>query len=221
MATLKKNKGDTLGEPMPKAIDGVLNEFNDVMLPKLPKRLLTRKEKDHKIELEQGAKPSTMGPYKMTPPELEELMRQLKELLNTGFIQPFKAPYGTLELFQNMHDGSICMCINYQALNKVMIKNKYPIPLIVNLVDQLGRACYFTKLDLRLNYYQIRIVGRSEPKTMCVTRYGFYEFLVMPYELTNAPVTFYILMNKIFRSFLDKFVVIYLDNIIVYSNTLE
>ncbi|RVX00707.1 Transposon Tf2-12 polyprotein [Vitis vinifera] len=127
-----------------------------------------------------------MGPYRMAPPELEELRRQLKELLDAGFIQPSKAPYGAPVLFQKKHDGSLRMCIDYRALNKVTVKNKYPIPLIADLFDQLGRARYFTKLDLRSGYYQVRIAEGDEPKTTCVTRYGSYEFLVMPFGLTNA-----------------------------------
>ncbi|KAL6326371.1 hypothetical protein AAG906_007876 [Vitis piasezkii] len=166
------------------------------------------REEDHKIELESGAKPPAMGPYRMAPPELEELRRQLKELLDAGFIQPSKAPYGAPVLFQKKHDGS------YGC-------NKYPIPLIADLFDQLGRARYFTKLDLRSGYYQVRIAEGDEPKTTCVTRYGSYEFLVMPFGLTNAPATFCTLMNKIFHPYLDKFVVVYLDDIVIYSNTLK
>ncbi|RVW62476.1 Transposon Ty3-I Gag-Pol polyprotein [Vitis vinifera] len=111
-----------------------------------------------------------MGPYMMAPPELEELRRQLKELLDAGFIQPSKAPYGVLVLFQKKHDGSLRMCIDYRALNKVAVKNKYPIPLIPDLFDQLGRARYFTKLDLRSGYYQVRITEWDELSTTCVTR---------------------------------------------------
>ena len=162
-----------------------------------------------------------MGPYRMAPPELEELRRQLKELLDVGFIHPSKAPYGALVLFQKKHNGSLWMCIDYQALNKVTVKNKYPIPLITDLFDQLGRARYFTKLDLRLGYYQVRIVERDEPKTTCVTRYDSFEFLVMPFRLTNAPTTFCMLMNKIFHPYLDKFVVVYLNDIVIYSDTLK
>ena len=104
--------------------------------------------RDHKIELDSGAKPPAMGPYRMAPPELEELRRQLKELLDAGFIQSSKAPYGAPVLFQKKHDGSLRMCINYRALNKVTVKNKYPIPLIADLFDQLGREKFFTNLDL-------------------------------------------------------------------------
>nr|CAN63114.1 hypothetical protein VITISV_031750 [Vitis vinifera] len=113
------------------------------------------------------------------------------------------------------------MCIDYRALNKVTVKNKYPIPLIADLFDQLERARYFTKLDLRSGYYQVRIAEGYEPKTTCVTRYGSYEFLVMPFGLTNAPATFCTLKNKIFHPYLDKFVVVYLDDIVIYSNTLK
>nr|CAN67852.1 hypothetical protein VITISV_020215 [Vitis vinifera] len=191
LATLKEEKDDGSGEPMPKEIKGVLDEFKDMMPPELPKRLPPRREEDHKIELESGAKPPAMGPYRMAQPELEELRRQLKELLDAGFIEPSKAPYGVSVLFQKKHDGSLRM------------------------------ARYFTKLDLRSGYYQLRIAERDEPKTTCVTMYGSYEFLVMPFGLTNAPTTFYTLMNKIFHPYLDKFVVVYLDDIVIYSNTLK
>ena len=221
LATLKEKRDDGSKEPIPNEIKGVLDVFKDVMLPELPKRLPIRREEDHKIELESGAKPPVMGPYKMAPLELEELRRQLKELLDVGFIQPSKAPYGMPVLFQKKHDGSLRMCIDYQALNKVTVKNKCPIPLIADLFDHLGRARYFTKLDLRSGYYQVRIAEGDEPKTTCVTRYGSYEFLMMPFDLTNAPMTFYTLMNKIFHPYLDKFVVVYLNDIVIYSNTLK
>ena len=221
LAALKDDTVDSMGDLIPMEVQKVLNEFKDVMPSELPKKLPPKSEEDHKIELESRAKPPAMGPYRMAPLELEELRRQLKELLEAGFIQPSKAPYGAPFLFQKKHDGSLRMCIDYRALNKVTVKNKYPIPLIADLFDQLGRAKYFTKLDLRSGYYQVRISEGDEPKTTCVTRYGSYEFLVMPFGLTNAPATFCTLMNKIFHPFLDKFVVVYLDDIVIYSNTLE
>ncbi|KAE8687867.1 Detected protein of unknown function [Hibiscus syriacus] len=193
----------------------------DVMPTELLKCLPPKSEVDHKIELVPNAEPPAKVPYRMAPPELEELRRQLKELLDAGYIRPSKAPFGAPVLFQKKHDGSLRMCINYRALNKLTVKNKYPIPLIADLFDQLGGARWFTKLDLRSGYYQVRIAKDDEPKITCVTRYGSYEFLVMPFGLTNAPATFCILMNKVLQPFLDRFVVVYLDDIVVYSKTLE
>ncbi|KAJ0629961.1 putative nucleotidyltransferase, Ribonuclease H [Helianthus annuus] len=208
-------------EAVPMEIEKVLEEFKDVMPTELPKRLPPRREVDHEIELEPGSKPPSKAPYRMPPPELEELRKQLKELLDAGYIRPSKAPYGAPVLFQKKKDGSLRMCIDYRALNKITVKNKYPIPLIADLFDQLGNARYFSKLDLRSGYYQVRIAQGDEAKTTCITRYGSYEFLVMPFGLTNAPATFCTLMNKLFHPFLDKFVVVYLDDIVVYSRTLK
>ncbi|XP_028794242.1 uncharacterized protein LOC114749870 [Neltuma alba] len=206
---------------LPRCIEHVLEEFKDMMPPELPKRLPPKREVDHKIELVPGATPPAAVPYRLAPSELEELRRQLKELVDMGYIRPSKAPYGAPVLFQKKHDGSLRLCIDYQALNKITVKNKYPIPLIADLFDQLGQARWFTKLDLRSGYYQVRIVEGDEPKTTCVTRYGSYEFLVMPFGLTNVPATFCTLMNRVLQLFLDKFVVVYLDDIVIYSKTLE
>ncbi|XP_050387928.1 uncharacterized protein LOC126804551 [Argentina anserina] len=208
-------------DDMPKEVAAVLEEFKDVSPTELPKKLPPRREIDHEIELEPGTKPPAMGAYRMAPLELAELRRQLKELLDAGFIRPSKAPFGAPVLFQKKKDGSLRMCIDYRALNKVTVKNKYPIPLIADLFDQLGHARYFSKLDLRSGYYQVRIAEGDEPKTACTTRYGSYEFLVMPFGLTNAPATFCTLMNKLFHPYLDWFVVVYLDDIVVYSKTMQ
>ena len=113
------------------------------------------------------------------------------------------------------------MCVDYKALNKVTVKNKYLVPLIQDLFDRLCKATYFTKLDLRLGYWQVRVAEEDEPKTTCVTRYGSYEFLVMPFGLTNALATFSNLMNDVFYEFVDRFVMVYLDDIVVYSESLD
>ncbi|GJU42205.1 RNA-directed DNA polymerase-like protein [Tanacetum coccineum] len=220
LAWLETDEGSSKVD-VPKVIERVLDEFKDVMPKELPKKLPPRREVDHTIELESGSKPPAKAPYRMLPPELEELRNQLKDLMDAGYIRPSKAPYGAPVLFQRKKDRSLQMCIDYRVLNKVTIKNKYPIPLIAYLFDQLGKARYFTKLDLRSGYYQVRIAKGDEAKTTCVTRYGSYEFLVMPFGLTNAPATFFTLMNKLFHPFLDKFVVVYLDDIVVYSHTME
>ncbi|CAM8986951.1 unnamed protein product [Rhodiola kirilowii] len=223
LAILKEYDDETVvGQAkVPQSVARVLKEFQDVMPGELPKKLPPRREVDHAIELESGARPPAMAPYRMAPPELAELQRQLKELLEAGFVRPSKAPFGAPVLFQKKKDGSLRMCIDYRALNKVTIKNKYPIPLIADLFDQLGHARVFTKLDLRSGYYQVRIAEGDEPKTTCITRYGSYEYLVMPFGLTNAPATFGTLMNKVFHPYLDQFVVVYLDDIVVYSRSLE
>ncbi|XP_039053215.1 uncharacterized protein LOC120195204 [Hibiscus syriacus] len=220
MASLVETE-PTMTEEVPREVGQVLAEFKDVMSAELPKKLPPKREVDHKIELVENTKPPARAPYRMAPPELEEMRKQLKDLLDAGYIRPSKSPYGAPVLFQKKHDGSLRMCIDYRALNKLTVKNKYPIPLIANLFDQLGGARWFTKLDLRSGYYQVKIAEGDEPKTACVTRYGSYEYLVMPFGLTNAPATFCTLMNKVLQPFLDHFVVVYLDDIVVYNKTLE
>ncbi|KAL0554728.1 hypothetical protein IC582_008656 [Cucumis melo] len=187
----------------------------------LPKSLPPRRMIDHEIELVPGAKPPAKNAYRMAPPELAELRKQLDELLNAGFIRPAKAPYGAPVLFQKKKDGSLRLCIDYRALNKLTVCNKYLLSIITDLFDRLHGPKYFSKLDLRSGYYQVRITEGDEPKITCVTRYGAFEFLVMPFGLTNAPATFCTLMNQVFHEYLDKFVVVYLDDIVVYSTTME
>ena len=126
---------EDLPSQAPPLIQAVLHEFKDVMPPKLSKKLPPSREVEHEIELEQGPKLSTLAPYRMAPPELEELQRQLKDLLDAGYIHPSKAPFGAPVLFQKKKDGSLRICIDYRALNKITIKNKYPIPLIADLFD--------------------------------------------------------------------------------------
>nr|CAD1839581.1 unnamed protein product [Ananas comosus var. bracteatus] len=221
VAALKLETGSGDETPTPPVVAKLLKEFKDVMPPELPKSLPPRRAVDHRIELEPGTRAPARSPYRMSPPELAELRKQLDELLKGGLIRSSKAPFGAPVLFQKKHDGSLRLCVDYRALNKATIKNKYPIPLIADLFDQLGKARYFSKLDLRSGYWQVRIAEGDEAKTTCVTRYGAFEFLVMPFGLTNAPATFCTLMNNLFHDHLDKFVVIYLDDIVVYSKTLE
>lgn len=221
LAAMKLECREVGEAPIPREVGVLLEEFKGVMPDKLPWGLPPRRAVDHKMELEPGTVPPARAPYRMAPPELAELRRQLDDLLESGFIRASKAPFGAPVLFQKKHDGSLRLCVDYRALNKVTVKNKYPIPLIADLFDQLGEARYFTKLDLRSGYYQVRIAEGDEPKTTCVTRYGAFECLVMPFGLTNAPATFCTLMNRLFHPYLDRFVVVYLDDIVVYSGTLE
>src|SRR5262249_4756013 len=160
-------------------------------------------------------------PYRMAPTKLKELKVQLKDLLDKGFIRPSSSPWGAPVLFVKKKDGSLRLCIDYRQLNKVTIKNKYTLPRIDDLFDQLQRASHFSKIDLRSGYHQLRIQQEDVPKTTFRTRYRHYEFLVLPFGLTNAPAAFMDLMNRIFRLYLDKFVVVFIDDILVYSRSQE
>ena len=155
----------------------------------------------------------------MAPAELRELKALLQELLNKGFIRPSASPWGAPVLFVKKKDGSFRMCIDYRQLNKVTIKNKYPLPRIDDLFDQLQGACVFSKIDLRSGYHQLKMRATDVPKTAFRTRYGHYEFVVMSFGLTNAPAAFMSLMNGIFKPYLDLFVIVFIDDILVYSKS--
>jgi hypothetical protein len=155
----------------------------------------------------------------MAPMELAKLKVQLQELLDKGFIRPSNSPWGAPVLFVKKKDGTFCLCIDYRQLNKVIVKNMYPLPRIDDLFDQLKGARVFSKIDLRSGYHQLRIKEQDIQKTAFRTRYGHYEFLVMPFGLTNAPTMFMDLMNRVFRPYLDQYVVVFIDDILVYSNS--
>ncbi|KAL0345764.1 UNVERIFIED_CONTAM: Transposon Tf2-12 polyprotein [Sesamum radiatum] len=157
----------------------------------------------------------------MAPVELQELKKQLEELLEKGFIQPSTSPWGARVLFVKKKDGSMRLCVDYRQFNRVTVKNKYPLPRIDDLLDQLKGATTFSKIDLRSRYWQLRIAEKDIPKTAFRTRYGHYEFLVMPFGLTNAPAAFMALMNRTFQEYLDRFVIIFIDDILVYSKNRE
>lgn len=174
---------------------------------------------DHKIDTEPGAPPPSRATYRMSVAELQEVHRQLQELTELGFIRPSTSPYGAPVLFVRKKDGSLRMCIDYRALNKITIKNRYPLPRIDELLDQLHGATIFSKFDLASGYHQVRVHEDSIQKTAFRTRYGSFEFLVLPFGLCNAPSTFMSMMHTVLRPFLDKFVIVFLDDILVYSKT--
>jgi hypothetical protein len=154
----------------------------------------------------------------MPPKELAELKNQLQELLDKGYIRPSSSPWGCPTLFVKKKDGSLRLCVDYRPLNAVTIKNKYPLPRIDVLFDQLAGAKFFSKIDLCSGYHQIKIRPCDIPKTAFSTRYGLYEFLVMSFGLTNAPACYFMyLMNSVFMMELDKFVVVFIDDILIYS----
>ncbi|KAL4016723.1 hypothetical protein IC575_024380 [Cucumis melo] len=155
----------------------------------------------------------------MAPAELKELKVQLQELLDKGFIRPSVSPWGAPVLFVKKKDGSMRLCIDYRELNKVTVKNRYPLPRIDDLFDQLQGATVFSKIDLRSGYHQLRIKDGDVPKTAFRSRYGHYEFILMSFGLTNAPAVFMDLMNRVFREFLDTFVIVFIDDILIYSKT--
>jgi hypothetical protein len=157
----------------------------------------------------------------MTPKELAELKVQLKELLDKGYIHPSSSPWGCPALFVKKKDQSLKLCVDYRPLNTVTIKNKYALPHIDILFDQLVSAKVFSKVNLCLGYHQIIICPEDVPKTAFSTRYELYEYLVMSFGLTNAPAYFMYLMNSVFMSELDKFVVVFIDDIFIYSKRQE
>ncbi|KAL0549347.1 hypothetical protein IC582_013828 [Cucumis melo] len=196
----------------------VVRDYPDVFPEELP-GLPPHREVEFAIELEPGTVPISRAPYRMAPAELKELKVQLQELLDKGFIRPSVSPWGAPVLFVKKKDGSMRLCIDYRELNKVTLKNRYPLPRIDDLFDQLQGATVFSKIDLRSGYHQLRIKDGDVPKTAFRSRYGHYEFIVMSFGLTNAPAVFMDLMNRVFREFLDTFVIMFIDDILIYSKT--
>ncbi|KAI3701002.1 hypothetical protein L2E82_45643 [Cichorium intybus] len=181
----------------------VVQEFPDVFPEDLP-GIPPERKVEFRIDLVPGAAPIAKAPYHLAPPEMQELSTQLQELLDKGFIRPSSSPWGAPILFVKKKDGSHRMCIDYRELNKLTVKNRYPLPRIDDLFDQLQGASWFSKIDLRSGYHQMRIKEEDIPKIAFRTRYGHYEFVVMPFGVTNAPAAFMDLMNRVCRPMLDK-----------------
>jgi hypothetical protein len=199
---------------------GVLTEFPDVFSEDLPE-LPSEREVEFTIDLVPEIGPISKAPYRMAPVELKELKEQLQDLLGKGFIWPNASLWGAPVLFVKKKDGSMRLCIDYRELNKVTIRNKYPLPRIDDLFDQLRGSEVFSKIDLRSGYHQLRVKEEDIPKTAFQIRYGHYEFLVMPFGLTNALAVFMDLMNRVFHEYLDSFVIVFIDDILVYSKSQE
>jgi hypothetical protein len=197
----------------------VLKYFEDVFkeIPGQP----PKRDIDFSINLMPGATPVSKTPYRMSTPELKELQMQLKELLKKGYIRPSLSPWGAPLLFVKNKDGALILYINFRQLNKVTIKNKYPFPRIDDLFDQLKDARIFSKIYPRSGYHQVRIKDKYIIKTSFMERYGNYKFIVVSFGLSNAPIVFMCLINGVFWEYLDTFVIVFFDDILVYSKIEE
>jgi hypothetical protein len=180
-----------------------------------PKRAI-----EFKIELQPGTAPIAKAPYKMSPVKLKELKIQLQGLLDKGYIRPSTSPWGCSALFMEKKDMELRLCVDYRSLNAVTIKNKYPLPRIDILFDQLAGAQVFSKIDLHSGYHQIKICAEDIPKIAFTIRYGLFEYLVMSFELMNALTHFMYLMNSVFMPEWDMFIVVFINDILIYSRSM-
>ena len=195
----------------------LVDEFKDVFPDTLPKGRPPKRDIVHEIRTEEGAKPPSQPPYRLGLAKQDKMEEQVKGLLAQGFIWPSASPYGAPILFIPKKDGRWRMCIDYRALNKQTVQDQFPLPRIDSLLERLGQATVFTKLELASGYHQIVMEETSIQKTAFRMNQGHFEFLVMPFGLTNAPAIFQRLMNKVFAGNLDKFIAVYLDNILIFS----
>ncbi|GJV79283.1 putative reverse transcriptase domain-containing protein [Tanacetum coccineum] len=198
----------------------LVKEYLKVFLENLP-GLPPVRQVEFQIDLILRAAPIARAPYRLAPSEMQELSNQLQELADQGFIPPSTSPWGAPVLFVKKKDGSFRMCIDYRELNKLTIKNRYPLPRIDDLFDQLQGSSVYLKIDLRSGYHQLRVRDKDIPKTVFKTRYGHYEFQVMPFGLTNARTVFMDLMNRVCKPYLDKYVIVFIDDILIYSRNEE
>lgn len=210
---------DDKSAPMPTEVAKVLETFSDVF--ENPSSLPPQRPCDHKIILLPNSKPVNLRPYRYSYFQKVELEKIIEELLKASIIQPSTSPYASPALLVKKKDGSWRLCVDYRQLNAQTVKNKYPIPLIDELLDELHGAKFFSKVDLRSGYHQIRMHVPDIEKTSFRTHQGHFEYVVMPFGLTNAPATFQALMNQIFKAYLRRFVLVFFDDILVYSPDIE
>ncbi|GJT46242.1 putative reverse transcriptase domain-containing protein [Tanacetum coccineum] len=212
---IRQERGGQVGRKQIKDVP-IVRDFPKVFPEDLP-GLPPARPVEFQIDLILGAAPVARAPYRLAPSEMKELSEQLQELSDKGFIRPSSSPWGAPVLFVKKKDGSFRMCIDYRELNKLTVKNRYPLPRIDDLFDQLQGSSIYSKIDLRSGYHQLRVREQDIPKTAFRTRYGHYEFQVMPFGLTNAPAVFMDLMNRVCKPYLDKFVIVFIDDILIYS----
>jgi hypothetical protein len=222
VAAVQSDQANTLNQTKVIALEEIrmIQEYPDVFPEELSSMPLDH-DIEFLIELLPGTSPFSKRPYRMPANELVELKKQIAELQAKGFIHPSSSPWGAPMLFVKKKDGTQWMCVDYQSLNEVTIKNKYPLPRIKDLFDQVKGASVFLKIDLRSRYHQLKIWESDIPKIIFRTPYGLYEYIMMSFGLTNAPAYFMYLMNKVFMECLDKFVVVFIDDILIFSKAEE